>query len=171
MSDPSTFANFKPAFFIHVDAGEPEQIYNNSTGSLTLVKVTGGYTKTLDPKYPFDTSIEFGLDNLTTKSSRDENIANLDCQLYLKSKKNGGGIHFTYSGVVHHNEKTLAVIGNKTKDSTFTDSYVTNHPSASLDETAKDEAWIEGKNLLGKGRFIRTESGSLAVEYYVYVLE
>jgi len=171
MSVPADIATFKPAFFIHVDAAEPQQIYNNASGSLTLVKVNGGYTKALDPKYPFDTTIEFGLDNLTTKSNRDQSITNLDCQLFLKSKTNGGGIHFTYSGVVVNNEKTAAIVTKQASESSFTDAYVTNHPKASLDKSNEAESWIEGKNLLGKGRFVRTESGSLAVEYYVYVLE
>ncbi|CCH43358.1 hypothetical protein BN7_2906 [Wickerhamomyces ciferrii] len=171
MSDPSSSATFKPAFFIHLEAEEPEQIYNNEAGSLTLVKVKGGYTKTLDPAYPFDTEVTFGIDNLTTSTARDGSIQNLDCQLYLKSKVNGGGIHFTYSGVVQQNEKSLAVITNQSKDLSFTDTYLTNHPKAVLSKENKEESWITGKNLLGKGRFIRNENGTLCVEYNVFVLE
>ncbi len=171
MSDPSSIASLKPAFFLHVDADEPQPIYKNAQGSLTLVKLNGGYTKTLDPKYPFDTEVEFGIDNLTTKAGRDGTITNLDCQLYLKSKKNGGGIHFAYSGVVIQGEQVVDVVLKKSNDSGFTESYVTNHPIVTLDESNKEESWIQGKNLIGKGRFTRSESGKLAVEYYVYALE
>lgn len=171
MTDHGKIGVFKPAFFLHVDAYDPVPIYSNESGSLSLVKVFGGYTKTIDPKYPFDTTLEFGIDNLTTKTSRDGAITDLDCQLYLRSNVNGGGIHFTYSGVVVNNEKTEAVVAGKEKDATFTDAYVTNHPRAALDKSNTTEAWIQGKNLLGKGRFIRTEKGNLSVEYTVYVLE
>jgi hypothetical protein len=165
------FASLKPAFFIHLDVEEPKPIYTNDAGSLTYVAVTEGYTKTLDDKYPFDAEVLFGFDNLTTTAATGDTI-NLACQLYLKSKVNGAGIHLSYSGVVVPSKEQGAVLtGAGAIEQGFDQGYVTNHPKAALDADAKTESWISDKNLIGRGRFLRNEKGVLSVEYYVYVLE
>ncbi|CCH43359.1 hypothetical protein BN7_2907 [Wickerhamomyces ciferrii] len=173
MTDPLSLIKLKPAFFLHVEAvpEEPEQIYHNESGSLTLGKIAGGYTKTIDESYPFDTEIMFGIDNLTSSASKGSKIQNLNCQLYLKSKANGGGIHFTYTGVAEHNDESLAVFSNQKKEVSFTDMYLTMSRTVTLSENNKEDFWIYGKTLVGKGRFLRTEAAVFAAEYYVYVIE
>lgn len=166
----SEFASLKPAFFIHLDVEEPDPIYSNESGSLTYVYVKTGYTKTLDSNYPFDTEVKYGLDNLTTSTATGETTS-LDCQLYLKSKVNGAGIHFTYSGVVVPSKEQGDVFSRVSKAQEFNQGYVTNHPKAVLDANAKTESWISNKNLISRGRFLRDDEGKLSVEYYVYVLE
>lgn len=162
--------SLKAAFFMHLEVEEPELILNNQAGSLVNVKVKSGYTKTVDEEYPFDTTIEFGWDNLRTSTATGATTT-LDCQLFLKSKDSGAGIQFNYSGVVVASEAQGKVLKKESKEHDYLDGYVTSHPTVVLDEKATKESWITSKNLLGRGHFVRNEKNELAVEYYVYVLE
>lgn len=160
--------SLKPAFFIHLNVDEPQFVYSNQSGSLTLVKINDGYTKSLDPELKFDTEIIAGWDNLTTSVTTNNEVTTLDCQVFLKAKN--GQIHMKYSGVVVPNDKTAAIFNKTSKTTTFDDAYVTAHPTFELDEKLVDEKWVKSKNLLGKGRFIRNEDNSLAVEYNFYYI-
>lgn len=160
---------FKPVLFFDVVADEGIPVLSNASKSLTVVNVKGGSVKSVDPAYPFEASIEFGSDDLTTPAG--SNATNLDCKLYLKTK-NGSGALVRYLGVVHVEGKTLAVVANQSSTMEFSDGYVTNHPSFTLDAgVEKEYGWVATKNLIGKGRFVRDASGVLHVEYVVYVVE
>lgn len=163
------YANLKPAFFVQLDLADPKPVLSNKSLSEVIVMVEGGYSKTLSPKYPFDLTIDFGWDTLTTQTASPETTA-LDCHLYAKTK-DGKNVHITYTGVVVASEKQVDVITNKSKGHAFEESYVTMHPTVRVDEGVEAESWITKKNLLGRGRFTRNSEGKLGIDYYVYVLE
>lgn len=161
-------ASLKPVLFFHVEADEPQLIFQNSTGFLNHVPITGGFVKSLDPKYPFDAVIDSGLDDISF-SSANPAVGHLDCNFYLSFKddfKKRAYIHYT--GVVQFEGLVADVVANKASKMEFTDGYVTCHPIFKLDDNCKDEQWVNKLNFIGKGRFIRDEDGKLKVQYYVY---
>ncbi|CCH43360.1 hypothetical protein BN7_2908 [Wickerhamomyces ciferrii] len=170
--DTTNIAQFKPAFLLHFEVTE-EPVFINSNESTTLIhaKIAKGYSKSLDEKYSFETEALFGWDNVRIRAGRDSNIQDLDAQVFLKSKKNGGIIHLEYTGVSVNNEKSEAILKGGSESNSFTDAYITNHPKFTLDSKNTDEQWVQGRNFLGKGRHLRTEDGNFGIEYVVYVLE
>ncbi|KAH3667862.1 hypothetical protein WICMUC_005262 [Wickerhamomyces mucosus] len=171
MSNPQSYATLKPAFFLHLDVEEPKPIFKNESGSLTLVPINGGYTKTIDPSYPFDTEVITGWDNLTTRSADGNQTITLDCSVYLKTKSNGSGVKFYYNGTIVPSEKQVDVITGKSSKHEPLEGYVTATPTVELDSNAVEEQWINHKKLIARGRFVRNEKGVLGVEYWVYVLD
>ncbi len=77
----------------------------------------------------------------------------------------------SYYGVVVPNESVKNVLGKKSSTMEIEDGYVTCNPVFKLDAKAEKESWVYKKNFVGKGRFIRDESGGLIVQYNVYALE
>lgn len=162
-----------PVFFVNVKLGlDPDKIFAKSAtnSALNLATIVNGTVTTV----PNELGLEFelsdikGFDDLRINNTY--GLARLDCKFYAKTP-NGTGVYFTYPGVVHFTEGTLAVLGNETSTSTFEDNYVTNNPSFEFDDTIEEKyKWVSRENFLGKGRFVRGEDGAIYVQYYTYVV-
>lgn len=170
MTDPTTLAALKPAFFFHLDLEEPKPFVENSRGTETVVLVKGGYAESLAPEYPFDVKFELGWDILRTFTDK-PGVTHLDCDLFGHSNATGAGIHIWYDGVVIANDKVGAVLAGQSNGHDVTDAYVTNHPTFQIGASGDVESWANGKNFLGRGKFVRDDEGRLGIEYYVYALE
>lgn len=169
MSEVAKFGQLKPTFMIHLELAEPQPFVSNARGTETVVMVKKGYTKTLSPEFPMDLEITLGWDILRTFVDK-PGVSILDCDLFGKSSTSGAGVHIWYDGVVQMTETALAVIRGESKGFEVDEGYVTCHPTFQFGDESAPEAWSNGKNFLGKGKFLRDEQGALQIEYYVYVL-
>ncbi|VEU22870.1 DEKNAAC103956 [Brettanomyces naardenensis] len=166
-------ANLRPVIFIDEIAKEPTVAYSNESSEMQHVPLTGGFVKSLDPEhFPFDAVIEEGGDDITFLEGIPA-VGHLDCNLFLRFKDDPSKrAYVNYSGIVHMGGVSGEIVGEKksTKMS-FQDGYVTCHPKFFMSKNCKAERWVDSKNFLGKGRFLRDENGVLKVQYWLYALE
>lgn len=163
----------EPVFLINLKLeGAPAPVYNNETRNkaLVLARVIDGKISTVPNKYGF----ELDVDNISGFDDITNNIADgyneLDCKLYGKTP-DGSGVYITYYGLIKLTEPTVNVLTGKTSTSAFEETYVTSNPRFHFDGNIADKyKWAIQENFLGKGRFVKDESGSLYVQYYVYVV-
>ncbi|QPG75856.1 hypothetical protein FOA43_003240 [Brettanomyces nanus] len=165
-------ATLKPIIFIDEIAKEPITAYSNESALMQHVPLTGGFVKSLDPEnFPFDAVIEEGGDDITLREGI-PNIGHLDCNLYLRFKDDPTKrAYINYSGIVHLDGTSGEIIGKKKTGMSFQEGYVTCHPQFYVSEDCKAERWVDRKNFLGKGRFLRDDNGVLKVQYWLYILE
>lgn len=171
LTKPST-APLRPVIFIDEVAKEPIVAYSNESTAMQHVPLTGGFVKSLDEEnFPFDAVIEEGGDDITFKEGI-PNIGHLDCNLYLRFKDDPKKrAYVNYSGIVHMDGASGEIVGKQKSTMTFEEGYVTCHPQFYISADCKKERWVDSKNFLGKGRFLRDENGVLKVQYWLYALE
>ncbi|PIS54045.1 hypothetical protein CJI97_003743 [Candidozyma auris] len=162
----------EPVFLINLKLKPPAPVFTNKTRdkALTLATVVDGYISTVKNKYGFELEAKeiTGFDDITTNIA--DNYNELDCKLYGKTPE-GAGIYITYYGLIKLSEAVLAVLGGNSNASSFEDDYVTSNPRIHFDGDVPDKyKWAIQENLLGKGRFVKDPSGTLYVQYYVYVV-
>ncbi|ODQ65280.1 hypothetical protein NADFUDRAFT_70779 [Nadsonia fulvescens var. elongata DSM 6958] len=157
----------KPAFHIVIDAEEGVPSFANHKGQQTYIGIKGGYTKTLDPEFPFDITISHGSDDLLTSNTSKNKATILDCKVYgtLNDEKKTP-VQIKYSGLVHFQDKVAAIANNQVNSMDWLDGYATCHMNIDIAPGTSAE-WVNDWNLVGRGRFFRDSNGGLHVEYIV----
>lgn len=160
----------KPILFIDEDAEEPQTAYSNESTFMQHVPLKGGFIKSLDPKYPFDAVITTGGDDITFQTGV-PNVGHLDCNVFLTFKDDPEKkAYINYSGICRMEGKIAEIVGGKETIMGFQDGYCTCHPKFFMSENTKAERWVDNKNFIAKGRFLRDANGGLKVQYWVYEL-
>lgn len=163
----------EPVFLINLKLKEnPAKAFANSTRNkvLALATVVDGTITSVPNKYNYELDVKnvHGFDDITNNIA--DNYNELDCKLY-GSTPEGAGVYVTYYGLIKLLQPTVDVLTEKSSTSNFEDTYVTCNPRFHLDEDVADKyKWVIQENLYGKGRFVRDASGTLYVQYYVYVV-
>lgn len=135
---------------------------------LDIVIIKSGKTTSLDPKFPFDTTIYHGRDDITVSTKGTH--FNLDCKVFGTLEDNTG-FSIWYGGVIQANAAIGGILGKKLNDMAYEDGYVTNNVYVTLDKGADSKYnWVETHNLIGRGRFFRDAEGTLNIEYKVYAV-
>lgn len=162
-----------PVFLLNLKISpEPSTIYKDSVGDrvLNLANVVDGQAIPINNSLglKFELSSITGFDDITETVSL--GISKLDCKLYGKTP-GGSGVQIKYPGLIKLLEPTVNVLMNKSTLATFEESYVTCNPTIVADSSLEPEyKWVQSENLFGKGRFIRDDSGTLHVQYYIYIV-
>lgn len=177
--DPAVFPSIpknpelEPVFIINLKTAEnPSLVFNNPVRNkeLALARIIDGSISTVQNKYGLELDVEgiTGFDDITANLK--EGYNELDCKLYGKTPE-GAGVYITYYGVLKMSEEIGDVFSSKSSSSSFEEAYVTSNPRIHFDALVADKyKWAIQENLLGKGRFVRDSTGSLYVQYVVYVV-
>lgn len=162
-----------PVFLINLKLnGAPEQIFANATRNkvLNLAQVIDGTITTVPNKYNLELDVKnvHGFDDITNHIA--DGYSELDCKLY-GTTHDGAGVYVTYYGLVHMLKPTVDVLTSESSTSEIEDVYLTCNPHIHFDELVADKyKWAIKENFIGKGRFVRDASGTLYVQYFVYVI-
>lgn len=135
---------------------------------LAIVPIKSGKTTSLDPGYPFNSTIYNGRDDISV--SPDGSRFNLDCKVF-GTLEGGKGYSLHYNGIVRINSDVGAVLSGKSDTMDFKDGYAVNTVYVTLDKDAGESyKWAEASSLVGRGRFFRDSNG-LNIEYIVHVVQ
>jgi hypothetical protein len=162
-----------PVFLLNLKISpDPTVIYKDSVGDrvLNLGTVVDGQAIPIENSLglKFELNSITGFDDITETVSL--GISRLDCKLYGKTP-GGAGVQIKYPGVIKLLEPTVNVFLKKSTLATFEESYVVCNPTFTCDSSLEPEyKWVQSEQFNGKGRFIRDESGTLYVQYYIYVV-
>lgn len=168
-----TVPKLVPVFSINLKLeGTPEIVFQDNTKSKVLnhANVLWGEIRTIknDLGLEFDVLDIHGFDDITTNSTGNYN--ELDCRLYGKTPS-GAGAFVSYYGIFNLTKDITDVLTEQSKEHDFATSSLHNNPRFQLDDSAEDKyKWVQKENLLGRGRFCRSEDNSLHVQYFVYVV-
>lgn len=162
-----------PVFFVNVQLKDaPEPVFSSASKDKAFVvaHVVDGTITTVPNEFGYELNVLglHGADDITNHTSEGYNV--LDCRLYGTTPE-GAGVYFTYSGLIKLSAEIGAVLAGQAKAHSIEDSYVTSNPRVQFDDAVADKyRWAVKENLLGKGRFVRDEAGTLYVQYFVYVV-
>lgn len=139
------------------------------TAILDIVIIKSGKTTSLDPEFPFDTTVYHGRDDITVSTKGTH--FNLDCKVFGNIDGDNTGYSIWYSGIVRTNAAVGGVLGKESNAMAYDDGYLVNNVFVTLDKGADSKYnWVETHVLVGRGRFFRDDSGTLNIEYKVYAV-
>lgn len=168
MAAVPTVASLKPVFLLSLDLEEVQPVSSRDGGDEVIVVIKSGFTKSYDEKFPFNSTIYHGRDDILVNPGATHN--NLNCLVFGKTDDNVGyTIH--YGGVVVQSDAVNNVLGGKSNGHAYEDAYVTNNMLVHLSKNATEKYdWIKFHNLVGRGRFFRDENKGLHIEYIMHII-
>lgn len=134
---------------------------------LDIVNIKSGKTTTLDPAFPFDGTVIAGRDDITATATH----FTLDCKVFgnIDGDK---GFTMWYNGKVRLSETIGALLQGKSKETSFEETYIVNSMAITLDKDVDAKyRWVENTVLVGRGRFFRSDAGTLNIEYIVHAVQ
>ncbi|VVT44618.1 uncharacterized protein SAPINGB_P000476 [Magnusiomyces paraingens] len=165
MSTQESIITLKPVFHLSFDLEEIQPVASRAAGDDVVVNITGGFTKSYDEKYPFNSTILHGRDDILVNPTHNS----LDCRVYGKTE-DGAGFTIRYGGIVQASAPVGAVCSGQSNGHTYEESYVTNNMTVFIDKDApKKYDWIKFHNLVGRGRFFRDDKG-FHIEYIMHAI-